>query len=240
MRIAIVDDQAQDRASLRSRLREYMDNHGLACDCMEFSDAEHFLEIYKAGSFDLVFMDIYMDEVNGMDAARRIYLQDKNCKIIFLTNTPDFSLQSYSVHAVYYLMKPLEQQHFEQAMEFCSLKPEYTVPILTVCSEGIRMDLDTSLIFYVDYRNRTTNVHLENRTIPVSGSFYSVTSRLEEDSRFLLSIRGLMVNMQHIACQTGDTFLLTNGEHIPINIRNRKTIGQAYRSYIFESIGGKS
>lgn len=239
MKIAIVDDLAQDRAALTARLDDYMESRGLSYEYMEFTDAEQFLSCYQSGIFDIVFMDIYMRGVNGMEAARRIYLQDKDCKIIFLTTTPDFSLQSYSVHAVYYLVKPLEQKSFEQAMEFCSLMPQYPVPFLTVRAGGACLELDTRQIFYIDYMNRTTSVHLKNRVLPVTGSFRSVTSVLEKDSRFLLCIRGLMVNMQHIACQNNDTFLLSNGEHIPINIRSKKIIGQTYRSYIFENIGGK-
>lgn len=239
MKIAIVDDLAQDRAALTARLDDYMKSHGLSCDYIEYTDAEQFLSCYQPGDFDIVFMDIYMNEVNGMEAARRIYILDKDCKIIFLTTTPDFSLESYSVHAVYYLVKPLEQKSFEQAMEFCRLSPQHPSPLLRVRSEGVCLELDTRQILYIDYRSRTTTVHLKNQVLPVTGSFRSVTSVLETDSRFLLCIRGLMVNMQHIACQDNDTFLLSNGEHIPINIRNKKLIGQAYRSYIFENIGGK-
>lgn len=239
MKIAIVDDQEQDRAALAARLREYMTSRSLSCEYVEFSSAEQFLEEFRPGNYTIVFMDIYMDELSGMDAARRVYLEDKECRIIFLTTTPDFSLQSYSVHAVYYLVKPLEQTAFEQALEFCSLKSQDPVSSLKIRSAGVEMSLDTSQIFYIEYKNRTTNIHLRDSVVPASGSFHSITSGLLPDRRFLLCIRGLMVNMEHIVCQDDDTFLLTNGERVPINIRNKKAIGQSYRSYVFETIGGK-
>lgn len=237
MRIAIIDDCAADRAILAEKLKAYLHAKELSYTLCTFSNAESFLEAFAPDKFQIIFLDIFMDGMTGMDAARIVYQKDKNCKIIFLTTTDAFSQQSYSVHAVYYLMKPIADEAFAQAMDFCQLLPQYKVPFLQVMCEGMPLRLDTAQILYIEYSIRSAKIHLKNRVLPVSGAFHSITEPLQEDPRFLLSIRGMMVNMQHIVQQQDDVFLLDNGEKIPISLRKKKVIAAAYRQYVFETMG---
>lgn len=239
MKIAIVDDAKADRESLSARIAAYMQESHLLYDLTEFENAEQFLSGTRKGSFDIVFMDIYMGEMDGMTAAQKLYQTDRNCKIIFLTNSHEHSQLGYSVHAIYYLIKPIKEAEFLQAMEFCQLRPEYDIPLLAVTVGGIDLSIPTEDILYVEYRDRVTYVELDRQSLAVNGSFSEVTAPLEHDPRFLLAIRGVLCNMQHIAELKGSSFLMDNGSRLPINLRNKKSVEFRYRSYVFESMGWK-
>lgn len=233
MKIAIIDDSPADRQSLAEHLHTYKKTHKIACALQEFVCAEDFFKCFVPGAFDLVFLDIYMKEMDGMEAARKIYETDKHCKIIFLTVSMEHAQLSYSVHAVYYLMKPLDQTQFEQAMAFCNFRPENTVPFLSLEIDGVRQQIDTRQILYIDYQNRMVHIHFSKYALSLNKSFRDITSLLETDARFLTIFRGVMVNMQHIARHEDIFFVLDNGKRLQITIRSKKAIAQAYRNYVF-------
>lgn len=244
IQIAIVDDSRPDRAMLIKRTDNYMRRHNLEYHLYEFESGEAFLASLPARRFDLVFLDIYMEGINGLDTAKALYEKDRDCRIIFLTSSPDYSVLSYSVHAVYYLLKPIEDEPFEQAMEFCRLAPCYDVPQISVVSEGVPITIDTGRILYLEYVDRQTLLHLapareENTetTLCLTGSFKQITAPLTADRRFLVCIRGIMINMQYVTQEEDGFFVLTTGKRIPINIRNKSSISRTYRSYIFDNLG---
>ena len=186
MQIAIVDDRAEDREELSACLENYMKKHQLDYTLTEFEDGENFLKAAAQVNFQLVFMDIYMENMDGIEAARRLRQKNRLCKIVFLTITEDYARMGYSLSASYYLLKPLSihQADFEEAMELCQLKPPYEVMTLSVMADRQKLELPTEKILYIDYQNRMTRIHTAERVIPVSGGFQEVTAALQKDKRF--------------------------------------------------------
>lgn len=234
IQIAIVDDINQDRQMIRNHLSTYMANEQISYELFEFENGEAFLSAFSPEKFSIVFLDIYMSGMDGMDIAKIIYKQDTKCHIIFLTTSLEHAQQSYSVHATYYLTKPIIPEQFQQAMGFCKLKPDYAVPYLFIVSGKQQYRIPTEKILYIEVQNHITYIHLTNQIIRVASSFHKVTEPLLSDERFLMCLRGIMVNMQHIEKLDGIFFVLDNGERIQINIRNRKLLGQTYRHYMFQ------
>lgn len=239
MNIVIVDDQPADRRWLNEKIEGYMKSRGLPFQLFEYESAEDFLAAFSPGHFDIIFMDIYMNGMNGMEAAKLLRKQDMDCKLIFLTSSEDFLRQGYSVNACHYLIKPASDEKFLEAMEHCRIKPPYDTPFLDVSSGGLDLHLDTSKILYVMMENRTVIVHMLHQTIPVRGTFGKVTQPLLADSRFLLCIQGVLVNMDFIKAQTESVFIMKNGDRLQINLRKKKAIIQAYHSYIFTKMSAE-
>ncbi len=236
MRIAIIDDRTSDRGLLAEKIEEYMTSHGLDYEVAEFDSGETFLDAFEEGGFALVFLDIYMDGINGMETARKVFELDRACKIIFLTVTGDYSVQGYSVRAVYYLIKPIDNSEFLRAMELCELTQETQTAMLKVVSNGVELSLSVTRILYVDYIERVTRIHTLDGVLKVNGTFSEVTAPLCKDERFIVCIRGLMVNMQYIDRQENDMFVLKNGERLPINIRRKKAFGKIFRRFIYKEM----
>ncbi len=238
MKIAIVDDISYDRTLLSEKLLDYAQSHRLDFEIVEFGGAEAFLDAFKAGVFSLVFMDIFMGGMSGMDAAIKVFEKDKNCKIIFLTITRDFAVEGYTVRAVSYLVKPIDDAAFLVAMSNCKLRQEEATAVLNVVSGGAKLSLPIQNILYIDYKKHVTYVHMENGVIKVNESFRDVTEPLGKLKSFIICLRGTMVNLNYVERQEGHTFVLKNGEVIPMSIRNKNALGATFRRFVYEESGG--
>ena len=89
MKIAVVDDLKEDRNLLLDLLRQFFDRYDFKTEYDEFCCAGDFLKTLKPDAYDLVFLDIFMEGMNGMDAARILYRTAPDCMVIFLTTSPD-------------------------------------------------------------------------------------------------------------------------------------------------------
>ena len=237
MIIAIVEDHEEERLALSLQIHKYMEENQIAYSIVEYSRAEDFVESIHSYAYSMVFFDIYLDQMTGMEAAKMLRKKDKDCKIIFLTSAVEFAIQGYSVNASHYLIKPITEQKFLEAMENCNIKPQYAVPYLDLSAYGGPPKLDTKWITHINLSGRTVNVHTTQQVFKVSSAFSRVTEPLLNDERFLLSIQGVMVNMDYISTYEDSLFILKTGDRIPINMRNRKRILQQYRDYMFENLG---
>ena len=235
MRIAIVDDIAADRSSFKAQLHRAAEQKGLRFSEEEFSSGEAFLNAFCPGIFDAVFLDIYMNKISGMDAARVIFEQDPDCRIVFLTTSDEFLLESYSVRATYYLLKPVEPERLMQALEFCFPlhKKTDTLPVRTKNGTVIIPKDD---IIYIESVGRLRCIHTKDGIIETADRFSDVIAPLESDRRFLSCGRGIMLHMAHISSQEKSDFIMTDGARLPIPRRSRNEILSAFKVFALEAM----
>ena len=236
MNIAIVEDLAQDRERVSSCLNRYMEELGLTYNLYTYESAEEFVKALNTLSFQIVFMDIYLQGMTGMEAAVYLRRQNRDCKLIFLTISTEHCLEGFRVNACHYLLKPFLDHDFEEAMERCQLQPVYDVPYLDVICDGRELKLNTEAILYIQVQKRNVLIQTLNQTLIVNGPFHTLTKPLLDDRRFLLCIQGVLINMDHISNQEETVFIVKNGDRLPINIRNKRQILQSYRNYIFDNM----
>lgn len=236
MNIAIIEDLDKDREQVSSYLNRYMTELGLTYHLYTYESAEEFVEALNTLRFQIVFMDIYLKGMTGMEAAMCLRRLDRDCKLIFLTVSTEHCLEGFRVNASHYLVKPFTDHDFTEAMERCNLQPAYDVPYLNVICEGSEIKLDTEQILYIQAQKRNVLIQTQNRTLIVNGPFHTLTKPLFEDRRFLLCIQGILVNMDYIISQEDTVFIVKNGDRLPINIRNKRQILQHYRNYIFDNM----
>ena len=106
MTIAIVDDIAEERALLRKRLEKISLQKNIEFHCCEYENGEAFLEASKNQNFTVLFLDIYMDGINGIEIAKNFRKCNKDCMLIFTTTSRDHALEGFQVRAMHYLVKP--------------------------------------------------------------------------------------------------------------------------------------
>ena len=236
MNIAIVEDLAQDRERVISCLNRYMEELGLTYHLYTYESAEEFVEALNTLTFQIVFMDIYLQGMTGMEAAVCLRRRNRDCKLIFLTISTEHCLEGFQVNACHYLIKPFLDHDFTAAMERCHLQPVYDVPYLDVVCDGRELKLNTEAIIYIQVQKRNVLIQTLNQTLMVNGPFHTLTKPLLNDRRFLLCIQGVLVNMDYISNQEETVFIVKNGDRLPINIRNKRQILQTYRNYIFDNM----
>ena len=116
MRIALVDDCPNDLSIMHQFLAEALDTDSVIT---EFHNGEDFLQHWSADTFDLIVLDIYMEQLTGIEIARVIRETDPNVCLVFATTSNEFASESYEVNACYYLCKPfLKQQVLAMLLKF--------------------------------------------------------------------------------------------------------------------------
>ncbi|KAI4442693.1 LytR/AlgR family response regulator transcription factor [Schaedlerella arabinosiphila] len=121
MRIAIVDDLSEDAGKLREFICRWAQEQGifLVPAPAVFESGEALLAGFAPNTFDVVFLDIYMSGMTGMEAAKKIREQDNICQLIFTTTTREFAVDSYDVAAAFYLVKPYSYEKLAQVLTRC-------------------------------------------------------------------------------------------------------------------------
>lgn len=238
MRIAIVDDSQADRLWLSKKLDGYIQRYELDCECYEYDSGEAFLAVFEAMEFDVVFMDIYMGGMNGLDAAGKLRDFDFDCQLVFLTSAADLLPKGYKLRAAHFLIKPVDDERLDQAMANCKIKPRYDIPELEVMVNRLPVRLNTGKIWYLDFCRHNTQIHMQQHTFQIRNNFALVAGPLLSDRRFLLCMKGLLVNMDKIMDVTEDGFLLKNGVKLPVSVKNKSELHRTYQSYMFGRLRG--
>lgn len=109
MRIAMIDDEAADLISLNQMLKTWADHNRLDIACDSFSNGEDFLSAISRRQYDVVFMDIYMENTNGIQTATKMRQVSPDCFLIFLTSSREHMMEAFPCHAFDYLLKPVEE-----------------------------------------------------------------------------------------------------------------------------------
>lgn len=163
MKIAIVDDIKDEAERLSDLVAHYLSTHGLFCDQTDlFASGEAFLEHFEPGRYDIIFLDIYMSGMTGMETARRIREQDTNCSLLFVTTSPDFAIDSYDVNATYYLLKPVNEAQVTRALDRCNMDRIERDRYVMVPSQGKNVRLFLHSIAYTEYANRRIMVYMKD------------------------------------------------------------------------------
>lgn len=241
--IAAVDDTAADRSALRGMLNRYFEEReqrresDIQLNIEEFGSGEEFLEAFQPGRYDIIFFDIYMKELTGMDTAREVYRRDKQCRLIFFTTTPDYAVEGYSVHAAWYLVKPLKYDKLCLALDsFIRTAARDSACLLLTLKGGLRRPVLLRDIIYVDCVRRTGRIHTEKGVTEAADKFTEIASRLEQEARFLCCNRGIYVNMDWIREMKTQDIILKSGEQLPVRIHGRGEVRQKYLRYTLEEL----
>lgn len=237
MKIAIIDDEKSQADILYSICREYFDGHrqSVQIDC--FSDGTVFLSSFEKNVYKIAFVDIFMEKMNGIAVAEKLREKDQNVIIIFVTTSPDFMMQAFSVHAFHYITKPYKAEQIykvlDDASSFVSDNEKY---IEIIC------DRQNTLISLKEIVSVESDAHYINIGV-VSGLNYrtrmTITEFLdssENDDRFIAVNRGIVLNADYIKDIEGSVCVTGNGGRFPVKIRERTKIEQSIRDYMFKKI----
>lgn len=114
--IGICDDEAPMRKSLRASLEQTLQLTGADYRIFEYDSGEVLMRDQEARWLDILFLDIEMKDLNGMDTAKALRRQNTHTLLIFVTAYPDFVFQGYEVHAFHYILKPYEEQKIKNVL----------------------------------------------------------------------------------------------------------------------------
>ncbi len=230
IRVAIVDDDLMVQNKLKQYIKEYEKEKNEKFNVSTYSDAFDIVENYN-GHYDIIFMDIQMDKMDGLTAAEKIREQDKKTIIIFVTNMAGYAIQGYKVDALSYIVKPIVYidfvQQLDKAVSKISLSKSAYL-IVTVNSEIIRLDI--TKISYMESIEHKVYIHLENETIAIYNSLSNL-EKLVKDYHFARCNSCFLVSLKHVERIEKDE-VIVDGDALIISRSKKKNFMNALAEYI--------
>ena len=239
MNAAIVDDMATEREILRSLLKQYETNQQQPIQIKGFHSGSELLRDYIPGCYDVVFMDIFLNNENGVDCALKLRQIDENLNLIFLTTSSEFGVKSYDVRAADYIVKPATLEKLSRALHYCKFTQSQSNPAILVTTRNQQLEIALNRILYADYQNRCACIHLKDCLVPISGSFSKLSDQLTAYPQFLSCFKGIVVNLKEVRELGGDYLILKNGEQLPVSRRLQRLVQRQRLSLSAGSLRGE-
>ena len=244
MRIALCDDEESCLLQLRAVAEEYKRERAeKAVTVAAFSHPEDLLEAAeKQGGFDIYVLDVIMPGMTGIALGLRLREAGYDGKIIYLTSSPEYSLDAFRVKAFDYLVKPIERTAFFSTVdEAAASLTEKKGKTLLVKTKERSVKLGYDSIMFVSFNKRAICYHLvggrQVESVTVRTAFSKALEDLLADRRFAACGQSMVVNLDHVtevqrdAIVFGDTYRPFLGEKLCRKLRD------TWAEYLFEQEG---
>ena len=202
--IAIVEDEDLAAQALIDHIKQYEAQTGQSFQIFRFANGADFLQDYRA-VYAVVFLDVQMPKMNGLETALQLRRCDKNVSIIFITNLVQYALKGYEVDAVSYLIKPVSyydfSMKFKKALDIYLLNEDRS---FTVNTPGGLCRISTDKLMYVEIMNHRLFYHLIDDVIEMTGVLSGVEQQLSRFG-FLRCNKCYLVNPKFIVKVKGST-----------------------------------
>ena len=189
--------------------------------------------------FDLVFLDIQMEEMTGIDAAKRLRTRETQPEIVFISAVQEYVFDAFDVEAFHYLIKPVDPAKFAKVydrvkMRIADKKKNFLeteeAAILSVKSKTRQYSLKMTDVLYVENQLKKLLIHTKEETIDLYGAMKDIEAQTGDG--FFRCHRGYLVNLGHIKSYSKDEILLDNGERIMIAKERYPEFIKAYMHFL--------
>ena len=233
IKFAICDDEPLMAQELAGHLADYMkENLITAYSVSSFSDGRALLDAIDR--FDVIFLDIQMEQPDGMETAKLLRRRGDHSLLVFVTVLKELVFDAFQVEAYDYLLKPLDRARFKQTMErvLRSLDRKTAEDIVIQRGTGCEVVLLSDIV-YCEVLGRKIYLHKHDGTV---SDYYDKLEDLERrvDGRFFKCHRSFLVNLDYVrGCQDGQV-LLDQGECIPASRLRERELTQALLRHMKE------
>ncbi len=227
MEIAVVDDE--------KAIREHI------CSLIKEQQPESRIEAYAAGEellasgkrFDIVFLDIQMEGMNGIETARKLREQPGDTVLVFITGIKDYVFDALDLYAFQYLLKPIDEGKFakvlERAVQEAARKKERRVLFI----KSRNLTLDQSEILYIESRAKKAEIHTVRQNLEIYAAMDELEGQLGEE--FYRCHRAYIVNMDCITEYDNESITLTSGDRVYLA---KKKYGEFVKAYMWHLQSG--
>jgi DNA-binding LytR/AlgR family response regulator len=212
--IVICDDEVLHRSILKDYLCKILDEEFLEYNLLEYSSGEELLECYPKKA-DILFLDIQMNELSGMDTARKIRKFDKNLEIIFTTAIVQHVFEAYEVKAYRYLLKPLEYDELKRQLKLCISDYLNKHSMISIESRKDTLVLPVDEILYAEVRRKEVTIYTESKTYTIEISMKRIEKKLL-NYNFFRCHHSYLVNLKKVN-ELKNSSIIINDNEIPIS-----------------------
>ncbi len=235
MKIAIVEDKPEEQECLSDLLAKDARGRGWTYTVETYASGEAFLE--AAGNFDIVFLDVLLDGIDGLETARRFHDKGGSALVVFVTVEAEFALDGYEVDAVAFLVKPTDAKKFHRTMNrleqklmarehkrWVVLSPDNKIP--------------AEAVMYATIEDHYLKVYADGEILSPHLSMEELLARLPDDGRFIECSRGVVVNLDHVSKLAANAVTMDDGTRLHVSRRRRQALVSAIATRKFSIARG--
>ena len=231
--IAVCEDNGPERAELCGVCREILEQSGTEYEITEFSSAEELYERLKEypDAWDLLFLDIRMGDMSGMELARRIRREGNPVKLVFVTGDEGFALEGYGVQPLHYLMKPVERKALEEAIRR-ALEERQEEEKLILRNGSRTIVLTPGEIRYAESYNHHILLHREDGQDSTCLLSLRELEKQLPPGRFCRCHNSYLINLEYVETVARTEISLRGGVHLPVGRAYYRIFQQTFIEYL--------
>lgn len=229
MRIAICDDIQKDAEILKKLCLQHSQCNDK--DITIFPNGNRLLNDYVKNKYDIIFLDVAMPGINGIESGKELRKKDKNVTIIFSTSYPQYALEAFDCQAFHYLVKPLNVDKFTEIFQKAILKYTENNKTYVIDNGKEKHTVKISNIYYIEYKDRYITYFLKDNSYSAKGKMSDVCNEFK-DYNFHLVNQATLVNMEKVTDIEGNSIILENQTRLIFSYRKRREFILAYAKYV--------
>jgi DNA-binding LytR/AlgR family response regulator len=238
LRVAICEDHKKDRDRLLSMIRE----SGIPAKCDTFPSGEALLERFRKGMYHLIYLDIYMNKINGMETAACIRERDEGVMLSFTTTSRDHAFEANRYRSLLYIEKPVSPEMIKHTLTLAeALREKRGSEVLTIYSEAVIVDISFDEIYYIEVIDQRCVIHIGGGKTVAASTTLNINDleALLPKPRFCRTHRSFIVNLDMVKRVNDRDFEMKNGGIAYITQRNRRRIINIYDEWLFGNVMGE-
>jgi len=234
LKVAICDDDSRDLLQIASLLESYRRDRKAELSYVSFQNTIELLSSMDNRDYDLLLLDMLMPGINGMQVAREIRERNSQIQMVFLTSSPEYAVESFSVRAYHYLLKPPSEEKLFPILDRLMddlRKPEDALHIKTQSSV---FSLPYGKIEYIEVSAKKLYFYLtDGDTRKVTGKLADFEHALLKKSSFIKVHRSYIVNLQWVQELRQGELVTVSGRRVPVSRAAYPQVRTAYMQFLF-------
>ncbi len=215
MRVAICDDEKTIADILEDKLEDYFFSKKEECEIRKFNSGNDLLQT-DLSWIELLFLDVDMPGLSGLETATEIRKINKSMKIVFLTAYSEFVFESFKVDAFRYLLKPLKEKELEETLDTLTQESNDSQNYLCFQFNSENFNINIKDIIYIEGIRDKIWIFCEGGNYRWKGTLKDMMGMLEGKGIFQVH-RSYLVNMDKIKSYSSKSVLLENDYEVPIS-----------------------
>lgn len=242
LRVAYCEDEIIQIQYMKKMLENWANKNKIQYSFSGFSSGKEFLfENQENYPFEVIFLDIDMDEIDGMKLARKIRENDSKLPIVFLTNRKEYVFEGYEVNAYRYLLKPINENKITEVFDKIIKLYEKEKRYLIEKQDGEFVKIPLEDIIYLEANGHYININTVKQIITVKKSLQDEINAICFDGQtlfengFISTHRSFLVNIKYIERVSKTECIISNNKSVPISRSMYKEVNEAFIKYYRET-----
>lgn len=233
--IAVCDDEVIECCSMAGKIKEIMEEMKIPCIIRQFRSGRELLQASE--SFDIIFLDIIMNDLDGMKTAQLFRGKAFDKILIFMSSSREFVFDAYDVEAFQYLLKPVDDIKLKNVLKKAVIKTENnSQEFIIVSRERQKKKLFLDDIYYFEIRGRMVDVHGAEGIFTYYEKIGELESKLR-DKGFFRCHKSYLINLRYVDGYNRQDVILDNGEKIMIAKRRYEEFCREILKFMRENGG---